>query len=110
MGKDESTENSATATRDERIRGLVARLGRPHASGGMVIERAALMAEGREFHATLAWILANGGKPESNGRATRSRGLYGPASEGSGSEGTPQRFVLPTAALAGSPARNASDG
>jgi hypothetical protein len=47
---------------EEQIRGLVARLGRPHPSGGTVIERAALMAEGADFDATVAWILAHGGK------------------------------------------------
>jgi hypothetical protein len=107
VNKDESTASSTAATHDQRIRVLVARLGRPHASGGTVIERAALLAEGRHFHATLEWILANGGQPESSGRGTRSRGLYGSASDASASEGTPQRFVLPAGALTGSPGRDA---
>ena len=41
---------------DGEIRTLLSRLARPHASGGQVIERAAILAEGAEFPAILAWI------------------------------------------------------
>jgi hypothetical protein len=102
MSTDESTASSAVATHENEIRRLVSRLGRPHPSGGTVIERAALMADGTDFHATVAWIVANGGQPESSTRTERARGLYGSASDGSGSEGAPRRFVLPAGALTGS--------
>jgi len=102
--RDETTTTalSAAATHDEEIRGLVTRLGRPHASGGTVIERAALMAEGADFDATIAWILAHGGQPEAARRAAPRRGLYGSGSDRSGaaaSDATPRRFVLPADAL-----------
>ena len=44
------------ATHDDAIRAVVSRLARPHASGGMVVERAALLAEGADFAAVMAWI------------------------------------------------------
>jgi hypothetical protein len=86
---------------DGDIRALVARLGRPHASGGTVIERAALLAEGADFDVTLAWILARGGEPEGSGAAPPRRGLYGsrPDTFGAPRPRPPQRFVLPPGAL-----------
>src|SRR5688572_28285667 len=63
---------------DEGIRKLVARLSRPHRSGGDVIERAAIMAEGADFDAVVAWIVAYDGEPES-AKAPKGggRGLHG---------------------------------
>ena len=49
---------------DEAIRSLVTRLARAHPSGGTVIERAAIVAEGAESEAVMTWIDAHGGKPE----------------------------------------------
>ena len=49
---------------DDAICALVTRLARPHASGGEVIERAAILAEGADFAAIMAWVIAHGGKPE----------------------------------------------
>ena len=49
---------------DEAIRSVVTRLARSHSSGGEVIERAAILAEGGDFPAVMAWITAHGGKPE----------------------------------------------
>jgi hypothetical protein len=40
--------------REHQTRALVARLGRPRASGGTVIERAALRAEGADFDVAMA--------------------------------------------------------
>jgi hypothetical protein len=103
----------AAVAHEEQIRGLVARLGRPHPSGGTVIERAALMAEGADFDATVEWILAHGGKAETARRSAPWRGLHGSASDGSdaaASETTPRRFVLPAGALAPSRARDAPPG
>ena len=86
---------------DDAIRSLVRRLGRAHPSGGTVIERAAVLAEGAEFEAVMAWIVAHGGEPEAAvPRAPRS-GLHGPRGGDSGASEprAPSRFVLPPAAL-----------
>jgi hypothetical protein len=63
---DQPTDAAAPAERpdDDAIRALVTRLGRPHRSGGRVIERATLMAEGADFTAVMAWIEAHGGEAE----------------------------------------------
>jgi hypothetical protein len=94
---------------DAQISALVARLGRPHASGGVVIERAAILAEGADFQAIMEWIIAHGGKPETTLSAAPRRGLHGSRvndSPGTGSR-TPLRFVLPVGALVDSPSRSA---
>jgi len=64
---------------DEAIRSLLTRLGRRDPSGGTVIERAALLAEGADFDAVMEWILTHGGEPEAP-PAARSQGgrLAGP--------------------------------
>src|ERR1017187_10758486 len=49
---------------DEEIRALVTRLARPHRSGGEVIERAAIFADGADFAEVMAWITARGGTAE----------------------------------------------
>ena len=82
---------------DEAIRALVTRLARPHKSGGTVIERATLLAEGPDFTAIVAWITAHDGRPEAAVEAP-SGGLHG----GRGREtpvGPPLRYVLPAGAL-----------
>jgi hypothetical protein len=86
---------------DLEIHALVTRLSRPHSSGGVVIERAAILAEGADFAAVLSWITAHDGKPDATVSATRGRGLHG--SRMDGGDGTvsraPLRFVLPPGAL-----------
>ncbi len=74
---------------DEEIRTVIARLARPHASGGVVVGRAALLAEGLEFAAIREWIIDHGGTPEAStvvavesgrpprGRPVLERGLAG---------------------------------
>jgi hypothetical protein len=64
-----------TADEDE-IRRLITRLGRPHPSGGTVVERAAIMAAGVDFGATIAWIVAHGGQPEARRVVAAGRGLH----------------------------------
>ena len=60
------------------ILALVKRLARPHASGGYVVERAALVTSGN-FAAAMAWIADHGGVAEAQvGEAPR-RGLHGRA-------------------------------
>jgi hypothetical protein len=86
---------------EAEISAAVARLARPHASGGVVIERAAILAEGANFAVVMDWITTHGGKPEAMSAAPR-RGLHGPRlndSRGTESPQTPRRFVLPADSL-----------
>jgi hypothetical protein len=86
---------------DDAIRSLVARLGRPHPSGGTVIERAAIIAEGADSGDVLSWILAHGGTPEAAMATSTRHGLHGSRLHaGGGSEPrAAARFVLPAGAL-----------
>ena len=84
---------------DESIRDLVARLARPHPSGGKVIERAAILAEGADFASVIGWIIAHAGIAEEAVVAPRP-GLHGDRLDqlaGAGSQ--PRRFVLPPGQL-----------
>lgn len=85
---------------DDAIRTLVKRLARQHRSGGEVIERAAIMAEGADSAAILAWITAHDGLPEPIAPAASSRGLHSARLYDSGStDSTPRRYLLPAGAL-----------
>ena len=86
---------------DEEIRALVTRLARPHKSGGKVIERAAIFADGSDFAEVMAWITARGAKPEAVVSTARS-GLHNRDDEAgkAAADQTPRRFVLPPDALA----------
>jgi len=87
-----------TAMDDDEIRAVVARLSRPHRTGGRVIERATLMAEGSDFDAVIAWIEAHGGEPEV-AAAPRSRGGLHSARLSAPADATPLRFIIPAGAL-----------
>jgi hypothetical protein len=86
---------------DDTIRSLLTRLARPHPSGGTVIERAAILAEGADFDAVMAWIVAHGGEPEATVRRPSRSGLHGSRvhDRGTSEPRTPSRFVLPADAL-----------
>jgi hypothetical protein len=86
---------------DDAIRELVTRLSRPHPSGGAVIERAAIMAEGSDSTAVVGWIIAHHGTQEAAVVASSNRGLHGTRlSEGIGAEPSqPLRYVLPAGTL-----------
>ena len=90
---------------DDDIRTLVTRLARPHPSGGEVIERAAILAEGDGFSEVMRWIETHGGKPEATpaaaGRAGARHGLHGARLTDVSRPGsdTPRRFVLPPGVL-----------
>src|SRR4051812_36329029 len=71
---------------EEEIRALVTRLSRRHASGGTVIERAAIVAEGAASAAIVAWILDHEGEPEAAVEKASKRGLH--SSRLTGSIGT----------------------
>jgi hypothetical protein len=88
------------AVDDDAIRELVTRLARPHSSGGEVIERAAILAEGADSAAVMAWITDHAGVPEAAVASTPRSGLHGARLGGGGAEPTaPLRFVLPAGAL-----------
>lgn len=86
---------------DQEIATLVKRLARPHPSGGIVIERAAILAAGADYPAIMDWIATHSGTAEATAPARHGHGLHGsritdgrtPASR------RPVRFVLPTEAL-----------
>jgi len=86
---------------DDTILALVTRLTRPDGSGGGVIERAAILAEGADFPAVMAWITDHAGQPESVVASASSRGLHGSrlGDHGAGPARPPQRFVLPAGTL-----------
>jgi hypothetical protein len=79
----------------------VNRLSRASVAGGATIERAAILAEGSDSAAVVAWILAHGGQPEASVGAGSARGLH--SSRLSGSDETrasaPVRYVLPSGSL-----------
>ncbi len=82
---------------DEAIRAVVKRLTRPHPSGGRVIERAAVLAEGSDSAQIMAWITAHAGEPEAVAAAPAGPGLH--AERHDTRSQTPMRFVLPASAL-----------
>ena len=90
---------------DDDIRTLVTRLARPHPSGGEVIERAAILAEGDGFAEVMKWIETHGGKPEAAAAAAprgARHGLHGQRLTDTSRPGSekPRRFVLPPGTLA----------
>ena len=86
---------------DLAIRSLVTRLARAHPSGGSVIERAAIVAEGGDSRAVVSWIVDHGGTPEAAEPTSRRRGLHGSLmhAEGGSAPRNPSRYVLPVGAL-----------
>jgi len=89
------------ALENEAIRTLVRRLARPHASGGAVIERSVILAEGSHSAAILAWIGAHAGVPDSTAAKASKHGLHGPREQPGLAASTrpPLRFVLPAGSL-----------
>ena len=81
---------------DAALRAVVSRLARPHRSGGHVVERAALMADGTGFAALLGWIDAHDGVPEGLPPAPAARGA---SLLGERGPQQPLRFVLPATAF-----------
>lgn len=86
---------------DEEIRALVTRLGRPHPSGGTVIERAAILSQGADFNEVVEWIVAHHGEPEAAKTAAAPSGLYGSrlSNSANAEPRNAPRFVLPAGAL-----------
>jgi hypothetical protein len=92
---------TAVGLDNDAIRAIVGRLARRHPSGGAVIERAAILAEGADCTAVVAWIIAHAGKPEA-AVTSSTCGLHSPRlSDPIGAEHRPPlRYVLPPNALA----------
>jgi hypothetical protein len=86
---------------DSQIKTLVTRLSRPHQSGGVVIERAALLAAGSDFPQVIAWIGAHAGEPDVIVAAPRGRGLHGARlnDRETAQRSAPLRYVLPAGAV-----------
>ncbi|MGH2896115.1 MAG: hypothetical protein ACRDPM_23000 [Solirubrobacteraceae bacterium] len=86
---------------DLEITTLITALSRPHRSGGIVIERAAILASGADYATVMEWIADHSGAPETTAPTARGHGLHGsrindgsvPASR------QPLRFVLPAGTL-----------
>jgi hypothetical protein len=89
------------AAAESAIRAVVERLARRHPSGGMVVERAAILAEGADSAAVIAWIAAHAGQPEAAIASTKGGGLHGSrlSSSGDAESRPPARYVLPADAL-----------
>jgi hypothetical protein len=87
----------------DAIGAVVRRLARPHASGGSVIERSVIIAEGSGSAAILGWIADHHGVADSTAGASsaRSGGLHGARlSAAVGRDDAPaRRFVLPADAF-----------
>jgi hypothetical protein len=86
---------------DDEIRALLSRLSRRHSSGGTVIERAAIMAEGADSAAVVTWILDHEGEPEAAADKSSKGGLHGPRLSDPIGPGPrpPARYVLPAGTL-----------
>jgi hypothetical protein len=86
---------------DDEIRALLSRLSRRHPSGGTVVERAAIVAEGADSAAVVTWILDHAGVPEAVADTSSKRGLHSPRlTDSTGSDARPPaRYVLPAGAL-----------
>jgi hypothetical protein len=86
---------------DDEIRALLSRLSRRHPSGGTVIERAAIMAEGADSAQVVAWILDHAGEPEAAVATSANRGLHSARISDPIGPGprAPARYVLPAGAL-----------
>jgi hypothetical protein len=98
---DDGAQSGKARELDDAIRAVVRRLSRPHASGGDVIERAAILAEGADAAAIVACIVAHAGQPEAAVPRASSRGLHGarPSGGPAAASAPPRRYVLPVGAL-----------
>ncbi len=74
---------------------LIRRLARPNATGGLVIERSVILAEGARSAAILRWIADHDGVAESAASSARRPGLHGPRATDPRQDAPPRRYVLP---------------
>jgi hypothetical protein len=92
-----------TQTATDETAALVRRLARPHASGGMVIERSVILAEGASSPAILRWISEHDGIADSTAPSARSHGLHGSQARTPLQDAPARRFVLPASAFMSAP-------
>ena len=92
-----------TQTATDETAALVRRLARPHPSGGMVIERSVILAEGANSAAIMTWISEHDGVADSTAPSTNSYGLHGPRANAPLQAAPAQRFVLPARAFLAAP-------
>lgn len=101
-GPDIAPKGSTVAVMDDtEIRAVVTRLCRPHRSGGVVVERAAILAAGGDYRAVMDWILDHDGVAEVVPPAAPRGGLHG-ARVGYRTEsepGEPGRYIIPAGVL-----------
>jgi len=85
----------------DAIAARVQRLARPHPSGGTVIERSVILAEGADSAAILRWISEHDGVADSTSATVRSGGLHGSRTHVGDAQqsGPARRFVLPARAF-----------
>jgi hypothetical protein len=88
-----------TQTATDQTEAIVRRLARPHASGGMVIERSVILAEGANSGAILSWISEHDGIADATAPSTRSHGLHGGRASAPQRDTPARRFVLPAHAF-----------
>ena len=92
-------EEAIPAPDDDSIRVLLQRLARRNSSGGVTIERAAILAEGADSAAVVAWITAHEGQPEALPVSSPTGGgLHGQRLTDQGHR-LPARYVLPPGVL-----------
>ncbi len=84
----------ATAPTDA-TEAVIRRLARPHRSGGMVIERSVILAEGTRSAAILNWISGHDGVADVSAPSKPNHGLHGKRAGDSRPDTQPRRFVLP---------------
>jgi hypothetical protein len=86
---------------DDAIRLLLKRLARAHPSGGTVVERAAVLAEGTGSDDVLAWMVAHGAEAEASAAVSGRYGLHGADRHATGpnTSSAPARYILPPGAL-----------
>jgi len=85
----------------DAIRDTVRRLARPHVSGGSVIERSVVIAEGAGSAEIMDWISAHDGVGDSSAAVQRGQGLHGAriSPPAAATAGLARRWVLPAGAL-----------
>jgi hypothetical protein len=86
---------------DDAIRALLHRLARAHPSGGSVVERAAIVAEGSGSDSVLKWMLDHGALAEAALPPTARHGLHdaGRRAMDAAKPSVPSRYILPAGAL-----------
>ena len=86
---------------ESAIEEIVMRLARPHRSGGKVIERVAILAEGADFDAVMRWILDRDGVAEVAAPKAAPRGIHAARYHDTDGDAPahPSRFILPPGAL-----------